>query len=106
MGPSLSQRSDLLGYNGQICLDRGSNGQIWLDRKFRSQAPEVPVPLYKYHWERELRDWGLQLPSSFSLLSHLERKEVRVPPLLYLSHGFELKFLKEVESPLWVWMRG
>jgi len=47
MGPSLSQRSDLLGHNGQICLDRGSNGQIWSDRKFRSQAPELPMPHYK-----------------------------------------------------------
>ena len=106
MGPSLSQRSDLVGHNGQICLDRGSNGQIWLDRKFRSQAPELPVVLYKYRWERELRDWGQQLPSSFSLLSHLERKELRFPPLLFLSHGLELKSLGEIESPLWVWMRG
>ena len=48
MGLSLSQRSDLLGHNGQICLDRGSNGQIWSDRKFWSQAPELPVPHYKY----------------------------------------------------------
>jgi len=85
------QRSDLLG-----------------PRLQRSDlvGQEVPVPLYKYRWERELRDWGLQLPSSFSLLSHLERKEVTVPPLLYLSHGFELKFLRGIESPLWVWMRG
>ena len=37
-----------VSHNGQICLDRGSNGQIWSDRKFRSQAPELPVPHYKY----------------------------------------------------------
>ena len=106
MGPSLSQRSDLLGHNGQICLDRGSNGQIWSDRKFRSQAPELLVVHYKYRWERELTDEGAIFLLPTLLSTHLERKEVRVPPLLFLSHGFELKFLREIESPLWVWMRG
>ena len=96
MGLSLSQRSDLIGHNDQICLDRGSNGQT------RSSRPMH----YKYYWERELSRCGSSFLLPTLLSPYLERKGVRVPPLLFLSHGFELRFLGEIESPLWVWMRG
>jgi len=53
-------------------------------------------------WAREAQQ-NRELSHHFRIV---ESKLVGVPPLLSLSNGFELKFVKEIEIPLCVWMRG